>query len=212
MGHDDASSDSDSGEDYYLQNDGPKFGNDQNEQQNFTNADMYDSRIWNLSDCEQIISSHTNPVGKVKQLYSLLKNVFLFLCNHYPFLTLLVSSRNEYFSNPSRGTKLDALLNGNIDDCLWKNISPFECLSLVVENFVTFFESIILFFCVSCDMLMIDIDVIYSYHNFRKLQINQERNMAKERRKQKKKRFSLPKNEIENMQGGLVGGALFSKR
>jgi hypothetical protein len=84
MRHDDASSDSDSGEDYYLQNDGPKFGNNQNEQQNFTNADMYDSRIWNVSDCEEIISSHTNPVGKVKQLYSLLK-IFSFFLSYHPF-------------------------------------------------------------------------------------------------------------------------------
>lgn len=85
-------------------------------------------------------------------------------------------------------------------------------MSLFIVNFVTFCESIVLFFYVSHDMLMIDIDIIYSCHNSRKLQISQERNMAKERHKQKKKRFSLPKNEIENMQGELVDGALFSKR
>jgi hypothetical protein len=63
------SPDSDSGEDYYLQKDEPKFGNDLNELRNLTNADMYDSRIWNVSDCEEIMSSHTNPVGKVKRLH-----------------------------------------------------------------------------------------------------------------------------------------------
>jgi hypothetical protein len=62
------SSDSDSGEDYYLQKDEPKFGSDLNELRNLTNADMYDSRIWNVSDCEEILSSHTNPVGKVEPL------------------------------------------------------------------------------------------------------------------------------------------------
>lgn len=62
------SSDSDSGEDYYLQNSGSKFENSLNEQRNDAtdfNDTQNNSKVWKVSDCEQIISSHTNPVGKV---------------------------------------------------------------------------------------------------------------------------------------------------